>query len=101
VDKTVTANLNESMWAMILGESKNPKGYSTFKRMGKAFTDLSNRFGGTMLEKKCGFGVNTVAEKEARASCQSAIDDWAGRYSLTLNAAAVPAGSDAFKMVTG
>lgn len=101
VDKTITANLSESMWAMVLGEAKNPKGYSTFKRMGKAFTDLSDKFGGTVLEKKCGFAVNTVDEKDNRAGCQSAIDAWGGKYSLTLNAATVPAGNDAFKMVTG
>lgn len=101
VDKTITANLSESMWTMVLGEAKNPKGYSTFKRMGKAFTDMSDKFGGTVLEKKCGFGVNTVTEKDNRPGCQAAIDGWAGKYSLVLNAAAVPAGMDAFKMVTG
>lgn len=100
-DKTITANLSEGMWALVLGEAKNPKGYSTFKRMGKAFTDLSDKFGGTTLEKKCGFAVNNVDAKDNRAGCQSAIDSWNGKYSLTLNAANVAAGNDAFKMVTG
>lgn len=101
VDKTVTANLSESMWALVLGEAKNPKGHSTFKRMGKAFTNLSDKFGGTALEKKCGFAVNSVDEKDNRAGCMSAIDGWNGKYTLTLNAPAVEASNDAFKMVTG
>ncbi len=29
IEQTATINLSESMWALVLGESKNPKGYST------------------------------------------------------------------------
>lgn len=101
VDKTVTANLSESMWQLVLGESKNPKGYSTFKRMGSAFVDLSDKFGETNLQKKCGFTVNNVDEKDNRSGCQTVIDGWNGKYSLTLNAAGVQASNDGFTLVTG
>lgn len=100
-NQTTTLNLSESMWQLALGESKNPKGYSTLKRMGKAFVDLSDQFGGTNLEKKCGFGVNTVDEKDNRSGCKLAIDGWNGKYKLTVNAANVQGGNDAFKMVFG
>lgn len=101
VEKTVTANLSESMWALVLGEAKNPKGYSTFKRMGKAFVDLSDKMAGTVLEKKCGFAVNDVDQRDNEDGCKSVIDGWNGKYSMTLNASNVKAGNDAFKMVMG
>ncbi len=101
IQKTATINLTESMWKMVLGEEKNPKGYSTFKRMGKAFVDLSDKFGDTNLEKKCGFSVNTVDEKENRDGCNKVMDGWNNKYSITVNAQTVEASSDAFKMVTG
>ena len=101
IEQTATINLSESMWALVLGESKNPKGYSTFKRMGKAFVDLSDHFAGTTLEKKCGFAVTTVDQKDNEAGCDAVIDGWAGKYTLTVNAAGVPASNDAYKMVLG
>lgn len=101
VEKTVTANLSESMWAMILGESRTPKGYSTFKRMGKAFTDFSDKMGGTVLEKKCGFNVNDVDQRDNESGCRSVMDGWKGKYSMTLNAPNVQAGNDAFTLVMG
>lgn len=101
VDQTATINLSESMWALVLGEAKNPKGYSTFKRLGKAFVDLSDHFGATMLEKKCGFGVTTTDAADNAKGCTEVIDGWKGKYSFTLNAPNVEAGNDAFKMVTG
>lgn len=89
------------MWQLVLGEEKNPKGYSTFKRMGKAFVDLSDKMGSTYLEKKCGFNVNSMDEKDNRPGCKEVIDGWNGKYAITLNAANVPAGNDAFKFVLG
>ncbi len=101
IQHTATLHLSESMWAMVLGEDKNPKGYSTFKRIGKAFVDLSDKFGDTYLEKKCGFAVNTVDEKDNRPGCKEAIAAWGDKFSLTVNAPKVEASRDAFKMVTG
>ena len=101
IQKTATLHLSESMWTMVLGESMNPKGYSTFKRMGKAFVDLSDKFGETYLEKKCGFAVNTVDEKDNQAGCKTAIDAWGSKFSITVNAPKVEASRDAFKMVLG
>lgn len=100
-ENTVTLNLSESMWEKVLGEEMHPKGYSTIKRVGKAFVDLSDKFGDTYLEKKCGFSVNTVDELDNREGCQQAIDAWGKKYSLTVNAANVAASRDAFKMVLG
>lgn len=101
IDKTATINLSESMWALVLGEAKNPKGYSTFKRLGKAFIDLSDHFGGTNLEKKCGFAVNTVDQHDNQSRCRAVIDAWGNQYAFTLNAAGVEASNDAYKMVLG
>lgn len=101
VDKTVSANLSESMWAMVLGESRTPKGYSTFKRMGKAFVDFSDKIAGTVLEKKCGFAVNDVSQNENQPGCKEVIDGWKNKYSLTLNAPNVKATNDAFTLVMG
>lgn len=101
IEKTANINLSESMWEMVLGESRTPKGYSTFKRMGKAFTDISDKFGGTYLEKKCGFNVNGSDEKENRGGCKLVVDGWGDKYSLTVNAQGVQAGSDAFTLVMG
>jgi gamma-glutamylcyclotransferase (GGCT)/AIG2-like uncharacterized protein YtfP len=101
IEKTATINLSESMWKLVLGEDKNPKGYSTFKRMGKAFIDLSDKFGETNLEKKCGFAVTTTDEKENREGCKKVTDGWANKFSITVNAQNVAGSSDAFKMVTG
>lgn len=101
IEKTATINLSESMWKLVLGEDKNPKGYSTFKRMGKAFIDLSDKFGETYLEKKCGFGVTTTDEKENRSECKKVIDGWANKFSIAVNAPNIAGSSDAFKMITG
>ncbi len=101
IEKTATVNLSESMWAMVLGESRTPKGYSTFKRMGVAFVNLSDKFGGTALDKKCGFNVNSATELDNRKGCQAVIDGWGTKYALTVNAPDVEASREAFDLVTG
>ena len=102
VQNTATLNLSESMWEMVLGGKMHPKGYSTMKRMGKAFVDLSDKFGETYLEKNVALvSVHTVDEKDNRAGCKEVIDSWNGKYFLTVNAPKVEASRAAFKMVFG
>ena len=100
-NKTITLNLSESMWALATGTSVHPLGYMTIKGMGKAFIDLSDRFGGTVIDKKCGFNVNTVDEKDNRSGCMKAVDSWGDKYSLTVNAKGVEGTKDGYKMVFG
>ncbi len=100
-DKTITYNLSESMWSKATGTEVHPLGYMTTKGMAKAFIDLSDKFGETYIDKKCGFTVNTVDEKENRPGCMKAVDAWSGKYSLVVNAKNVEGTRDGYKMVFG
>ncbi|MEZ4883678.1 MAG: hypothetical protein R3E32_02985 [Chitinophagales bacterium] len=99
IETMATLNFSESMWEKVLSDQMYPKGLSTFGRMGGAFADLSDKFGDTYLNKKCGFGE--AVDVDNRQYCSSIIEDLADRYSITVNAQNVQGSKDAFKMVLG
>ena len=99
IEKTATLNFSESMWEKVLSDQMYPKGLSTFSRVGRAFADVSDKFGETHLNAKCGFGEKVDADN--MQTCQTTIDGWGSKYSITVNAQNVQGSKDAFKMVLG
>ncbi len=97
IETLATLNFSESIWEKVLSNQMYPKGLSTFGRMGGAFDDLSDKFGDTYLNKKCGFGE--AVDVDNRQYCTNTIEDLSGKYSITVNAQNVQGSKDAFKMV--
>jgi hypothetical protein len=101
VEKTITLNLSESMWKLMVDETKTPQGYRTCGRMADAFVVLSDLYGGTHLEQKCGFSVGKEGVNENKEGCKSIIDGWNGKYTLTVNAGGLQGSKDGFHLVNG
>lgn len=100
-DKAIQLNASDKMWEMLLSENQNPKGDRSFRRLAGALIDLSDEFNGTHLEQQCGSGVNTKVEDGNKPDCQSAIDAWNGKYSVSINAQNVTANAEGYRLLNG
>lgn len=100
-EKAVTLNASDKMWQLLQDENRTPKGHNSFRILGDGLVELSDKMSGTALAAKCGSGVSTKEEESNKPGCQSAIDGWNGKYSVTINAQNVSATNEGYRLLNG
>ncbi len=100
-EKGVTLNASDKIWQMLQDESKSPKGHNSFRILGAALIDLSDRFNDTVLESKCGSGTSSRVEEANKPDCKAAIDAWSAKLSVVINAQGVPANNEGYRLLNG
>ncbi|MBS1751506.1 MAG: hypothetical protein JST63_16510 [Bacteroidetes bacterium] len=86
---------------MLTNEKKVSESANSFRILGAALIDLSDKYDGSVIEIKCGAGINLDLEADNKPDCKKAIDGWSGTFHVTIHAQQVPANATGYRLLNG